>query len=133
MLVSALGDVVITKPEGIVFNDVDNSMWYASYINAAKLNGITTGDDSGNFNPNGKISRQDMAVMIARAFNIKAAGSASFNDINMAADYAVDSIVAMHSSGLIKGTGDGNFNPLSTATRAEASQMLYNILTSINK
>ncbi len=128
MLVSSLDNVKLTNPDGVVFSDIDNSMWYAIYVSAAKEKGITTGDTNGNFNPNGRITRQDIAVMLVRAFELKSAGKADFTDMAEASDYAVESINIMYTLGLIKGSGDGRFNPLSTATRAEAAQMLYNIL-----
>lgn len=50
-----------------IFVDVAQEMWYAPYIGKAYEMGIIMGVSDEKFNPNGLISRQEAAVMIARA------------------------------------------------------------------
>lgn len=110
----------------------------------AKEMGIVSGyaneDGSFNFKPDDKISRQDIAVMLSN-YNEKVAKKAynqtvtieAFTDHQQIAEYAKTAVDSMQQTGIIKGmkNADGNFRfqPTSSATRAEAATMIYNMLT----
>ena len=49
------------------FADVAESAWYAPYVDTAAAYGIVRGVGDGNFNPDSSITRQESAVMLARA------------------------------------------------------------------
>ncbi len=112
------------------FVDVKENDWFFDYVNTACALNIVTGDDLGKFNPNEKITRQDMAVMICRMLgktNEKGDLSA-FSDSDTISEYAKTSVGVLSGMGIVNGMGDGTFAPFSNATRAQASQMIYNIL-----
>ena len=114
------------------FTDVDKNSWYYEYVAKAYVCGLVNGAD-GKFNPDSNITRQDMAVMVHRFMkysSLKLSDSShNFNDHESISDYAKSAIEVLAGNGVINGTGDNNFNPLGTATRAEASQLIFNILS----
>ena len=110
------------------FTDVFASEWYAPYVSAAAQKGIIMGSD-GKFMPNDKITRQDMALMIKRALNLGDEGfEVVFEDSEKISGYAQKAVYAIYKKGIMKGAGDGFFNPLMNASRAEAAQTVYNML-----
>ena len=127
ILVNAIGiDVSGYNDE---FEDVKASDWYAPFVSAAVKNGIILGAD-GRFMPNHNITRQDMAVMIKRALNLDDSEFKEvFDDSSYISDYAQKAVYAVYKRGIMKGSGNGYFNPRSNATRAEAAQTVYNMLT----
>lgn len=131
ILVQALqleGDVKVT------FNDVYSSDWYYEYVNVAALHGLVSGVGSGKFDPNAKITRQDMAIMIMKAYEKRIGTSVKsvpveIKDISAVSQYAKDRVLAARFNQLIGGYPDGSFMPLANATRAEAGQMVGNLLS----
>lgn len=112
------------------FSDVNTLEWYSPYVYTAYKNGITNGDN-GMFYPNNNITRQDMATLIYRALNKKITTNGedtAFSDSDAISDYAKEAVKSLSKAGII--TGYNNmFNPLGTATRAEAATMLCRILS----
>jgi len=116
------------------FDDVDKSAYYYDAIGIAKKLGIVAGSGNNRFNPRESISRQDMMVMTARALErfkgLKVLDTngvpEKFADKEDIAEYAVNSMSALITEGLIAGTGN-KLNPCAYATRAEAAVFLYNI------
>ncbi|WP_036723517.1 S-layer homology domain-containing protein, partial [Paenibacillus forsythiae] len=116
------------------FSDVKSGAWYLSAVQWAADQGIAQGY-GGKFNPDAPVSRQDLAVMLARFTgknNYKLPGSltpaAGFSDEPLIADYAKDSVEEMKSAGIISGRAADQFDPAGRATRAEASKMLALLL-----
>lgn len=114
--------------------DVHEDDWYAPYVSSAINNGIVLGNEKGEFMPSSNITRQDMAVIICRAFNISFAGAPEevFNDMNLVSDYAKESVFCLYKNNIISGKGNGVFAPVDNATRAEAAQIIYNVINSID-
>ena len=111
------------------FSDVSAQDWYAPYVSVAKQLGIIKGDNEGKFNPNSFITRQDMAVMIYRTFSFYDANKeCTLTDFDLVSDYAKDAVELLSGQKIINGYADGSFLPFNNATRAEAAQMLYNII-----
>ena len=78
------------------------------------------------------ITREDMAVIIYNCAKLKGItlkeGSLTVSDKNNISDYAKISVSALLNSGIVNGTGSGEFNPKGFATRAEAAKMIYMLL-----
>ncbi|MBR2503046.1 MAG: S-layer homology domain-containing protein, partial [Oscillospiraceae bacterium] len=124
MLVSAL-DISVSSVS-TSFKDVEPSSWYAGYVSAAEANGLTNGDENGNFNPEKPISRQDAVTILYRSYNNKnAVKKASFADSDAISDYAKEAVDYMVSLGIINGMGNGEFAPLDNLSRAQLSKMIY--------
>lgn len=95
------------------------------FINLAYTNNIVKGKEQGIFDPDGFITREEFAVMIANTFksqgyDIEFDYSLPFNDKNMISDWAKDSIGYLYQKGVFLGTTEGGFNPKSNITKEEA-------------
>jgi len=131
MYVTVMGRIAEINPADYMgsqeFSDVPADSWYAPYVKWAKEEGITSGIGDGKFNPDGLVTREQMAVLIVRffdAYNIPyppATVTGTPADLNSVSDYAVEAVLKLWSCGIFKGDGSGNFNPKSNATRAEAA------------
>lgn len=108
-----------------LFEDVSADSWYARYVSAAYEQGIVSGIDNNRFGAGQNITRQDMAVIIARAIGAEGAQQADFADGGDIAEYARDSVSKLFALGIISGKEENRFCPRDNATRAEAAQMIY--------
>ena len=141
MLIRSLGLV----PEDISvsaapFNDVPKSAWFEQdAIFAAKL-GLIQGYEDGSFRPNAQITREQMAVMAARAIQLiqtaepKNTGnptSIHFKDAGDISVWAKEAIDLLLSSGIMKGQSSGDFSPSKVTSRAEAAVILERLLTEV--
>nr|WP_237179003.1 S-layer homology domain-containing protein [Paenibacillus sp. MMS18-CY102] len=114
------------------FSDVPRSAYYYDALGIARELGIATGNGNGTFDPNARITREEAAVLLARALKAKqaelAAGSnASLSDYADGASvsaYAVQAMASLLDAGLLQGSG-GKLNPAGALTRAEAAVLLY--------
>lgn len=115
------------------FKDVEKTSWSYPYIASAVKCGIVNGVDDESFNPSENISREDMTVILYRAYqrtvesHFRGELEVKFKDFDEVSEYAKNSVSMLSNLNLISGDGE-NFNPHSFATRAEASQILYNVL-----
>lgn len=127
MTVRAFGLPIVSE-RGNLFVDVLDGAWYNSAVTAAYAAGIIKGKADGSFGVGEEITREDMAVMLYRASALKGTSNTVFKDKNAISDYASEAVESLSSAGVINGDGDGFFNPLYAATRAEAAVMIYRII-----
>lgn len=126
MLVRAKGLKVNpeAKPE---FRDVPSRHWAYKEIAAAKAEGIISGYPDGTFAPNQPVTREQIAVMIARTFSAESTlPDQGFTDIRQS--WAKESIITLAKAGIIGGYPDNTFAPKKSATRAEVSIILARAL-----
>ncbi len=114
------------------FIDVPTERWSYKAVASAKKSGVINGISEDVFGAEENISRQDMAVMAYRAASLCGAefnkeAKLGFKDAGDVSDYATESVAAMASAKIINGTGNG-FEPLKSATRAEAAKVIYGLL-----
>lgn len=107
------------------FSDLDSGDWSYPYVASAYKKGLINGIGNGMFGGNQSISREDMAVILARMANnagidINIAES-TFSDANEISDYARKAVAALNGAGIINGVGDGKFDPKGITTRAQAA------------
>ncbi len=128
MLVRALG-ITVADEFSQSYKDVTSSNWSHKYISAAKENGLLTVFSGYYFYPYKEITREEMAVITARAVqNADVTGNTrSFKDIPQYYKYK-DSIDKVTSLGIITGLPDGNFAPKGKATRAQAAVVIGRVL-----
>ncbi len=119
----------------IAFEDVESGRWSYGYIASAYRAGIITGNSDTTFNPEGQMTRQDMAVIMYRVANLVGLKTSNegvkFADDANIADYAKDAVGALYSAGIINGTGDNCYSPLETVTRAQAAKIAYELISAI--
>lgn len=115
------------------FTDVKDNDWFAPYVAAAVELGIINGRTTTKFAPHDKITRAEMATMIARALKVTQSVTDENNADSILKQFAdADKIGAAYKQavafaadkGLVVGS-NGKFNPKKNATRAEAAVMIY--------
>lgn len=112
------------------FSDVNGSAWYARYVEAAYENGLIMGKNDGSFGVGETISRQDVCVILYRAYksNLNGSKELDFADAEDISDYAKEGVSALYGSDIVWGIGNGMFEPLRGITRAEAAKIIYGII-----
>ncbi|MFD2672004.1 S-layer homology domain-containing protein [Marinicrinis sediminis] len=132
LLVRALG--LKSESKGSSFTDVAEGAWYAGSVEAAVQAGIVTGTSTSTFTPDANITRQEMAIMLLRAYEKRtghtsvSAAELTFDDVNQISSWATESVQTIVSLGLMNGHSEQHFNPQGHATRAESAQVVYNLL-----
>ncbi|PYI51484.1 S-layer homology domain-containing protein [Paenibacillus flagellatus] len=137
LLVRALG---LTPQDGSSsFGDVRASDWFASAAATASKAGLIEGYEDGTFRPNQAISREELAVLAARAFDFvdgrAASGSPSalqaFADAGKISGWARDAAALAVSEGILNGVDDSVFAPQDHTSRAQAAVMLKRLATKL--
>lgn len=117
------------------FADASEGTWYVNYINIAAARGICSGVGENIFGVGRNISRQDMTVMLYNALvsHGKNPGGTElkFDDAESISDYARTAVEAMYNEGIISGISDTQFDPLGTATRAQAAKMVWGVMNKL--
>ena len=112
---------VVTKRDS-VFSDVPVSSWAWAQVEAAYWSGIVQGYPDGSYQPNNPVTRDQMAVYIARAVaggegNIPT-GPAVSSFLDIPTDqWAFDHIEYCNAQGIVEGYPDGNYQPAISVTR----------------
>lgn len=115
------------NPSAAGFDDTANH-WAKGYIGALAAKGIVGGVSDTEFEPDSNITREQIAVILNRAFSLKAATeTGTFTDDASISDWAYDGVYNVLSAGYMKGDTAGNFNPLSNATRAEVATIIFRL------
>ncbi|CAK4835253.1 unnamed protein product [Aphanomyces euteiches] len=128
-------------------NPQTNGLYDYRYIETAASAGIVRGSGGGRFSPDDSITRQDAAVMISRAANLKLNTSTdkslialqkAFTDANNIDLYARTAVEAVNKAALIEGKlnilikgqakSTYRFDPDQTFTRAEAAEVAIRVL-----
>ena len=137
MLVTVLWRYEGSPEEGKnVFTDVPDGQWYAKAVAWAAENGIVGGVGDGKFDPNGNITREQMAAILFRyankkGFDVTARGDLSkFPDAGKVSDWAKDPIAWAVAGGIIGGS-DGKLLPQGSATRAQVATILMRFIENI--
>ncbi len=139
---------IITRGLGLVeedtkvFSDVSSDKWYAGYIGTANKYGIVNGVGEGKFNPEGTITRQEAATMVARAAALCGLGTkmsnaeirdvlSQFEDYVTVADWAMESMAFCYKKDILSDSAL-KVEPKVQIQRSEIAQMLFNMLTVAN-
>ncbi len=110
------------------FSDVASSDWFAPYVSAAVQAGVVQGLSATTFGPNATVTREQMAVLLARALKLTKTATLHFTDDSMIDAWATTGVEETVASGYINGFPDGSFQPLGTSTRAQAAKVLAMVL-----
>ena len=120
------------------FSDVAGNTWYSDAVIWAAENGIVTGYGGGLFGPMDNITRQDLAVILAR-YAVYAGATlpvnrdySGFNDDASISDYAKEAVERLFKAAIIEGRPGEIFDPLGQATRAEVAAMVHRFLLAIS-
>lgn len=117
------------------FTDVKSSDWFAGFVGTASDKGIVNGVGGGKFNPNGTITRQEAATMVARAAKVLKLDTgvedsdevlALFFDGAKVKSWARDAVAYCAIEGIA--SWSGSLQPSKAILRCEIAQMIYNLL-----
>ena len=119
------------------FEDVRPDDWFAPYVDGAYELGVVTGKSSGRFEPNQWITREETAAIAVRIYEylageIAEGHGAGFADQNKISSWAVEFVNKAYRLGLFQGQEDQLFHPAGMLTRAEAAQVVVNLLNMLN-
>jgi bacillolysin len=136
MLVKALG--LNTAGTSGQFTDVTADDWYYGSVNAAVYDGLVSGMGDNLFAPNALITREQMAVMVAKALGTNAPAVDgtelnAFSDSSAVSSWAVSGMEEAVKVGIVSGMTADTLAPMDNATRAQAAAMIYKLLTVLGK
>ena len=137
MFVTVLGrlanvPVSYGRTQSTPFSDVTQADYFFPYAVWANDNGIVTGVGANEFNPNGEISREQMATILFRYAekfgydtNYLNDNYNGFGDISAVSSYAINAMQWATAHNIINGA-DGKLSPQDTASRAQVAQIFLN-------
>ena len=110
------------------YQDVDASNDHQEAIEVLQTVGIMTGDQNGNFNPDGSITRNEMAVVMAHLLNLDYDYYRGTNPFTDVPEWAAPYVAACAAEGVVAGIGNGQFGGDQKVTAAQASLMIMKAL-----
>jgi hypothetical protein len=107
-------------------------VWAKAFIQAIAKAGFIKGYEDGTFRANKEITRSELVVIAVRALGLEVNPKATltFDDADQIPVWARPYVATAAEAGLIKGNGDGKFNPNASSTRAEAVTLILAMLNS---
>ena len=110
------------------FRDYDRTAWYAEAVSAAVDNGLLYGKSSSIIDPNGDMTRAEMAAIIHRSFGCyKTADISQYKDVSKSKWYYKDVALAVQ-MGTYNGRSSSAMAPDSPITRQEAMTVVARAL-----
>ncbi len=113
------------------FSDVQKDQWFYEAVLKLHKAGVMEGAD-GKANPQQHVTRQEAAVLAARAFHMETTGGrTAFADDAAIAPWAKGAVSALASRSILQGQPDGTFRPNADLTRAEAVALFDQLLAKL--
>ena len=133
--VNALG---LTLKSDNRFKDINEKDWFNTYVSTAYSYGIVNGISDSEFNPYGKITREEAATMILRTAKLCGINTildesgirnslAEFTDYKKISEWSVVAMAFCFNEEILDRSVI-EIKPQEEITRAEVAQMLYNML-----
>ncbi|EMS71565.1 S-layer homology domain-containing protein [Ruminiclostridium cellobioparum] len=134
MLVTALGRLVNVDTKIYTsnsFTDVKADSAFGPYIEWAYSKGIVQGTGNSKFEPDRAITREEIAVIFSNyakstgyTLPVTRTATTYADALNIGSTYKT-AVTAMQQAGIMMGGTSNQFNPQTSATRAEVSSMLH--------
>lgn len=111
------------------FTDVPQNAWYRDALNWAAEKGYVNGTGENSFNPDGKITRQEVVTILFRYSGSQSGAEtmftatydSQFTDSGAIAPWAKTAMYWAIYNGVVNGTSPTTVSPTATATRAEVA------------
>ncbi len=133
LIIKGLG--LLPNNELTTFSDVDASTPYAKEIGIAAKLGLIKGKLNGAFDPNGTLTRQEMASIMEKAMKISGYAATAdqsvlqvYKDQNKISTYAANAMAIMVEQGILVGKSATKLDPLSNVTKAQATAAAMRML-----
>lgn len=118
-----VASAIVPVASAAEFNDADSiSSWAKEAVQFLTDKGFIQGDEKGNFNPAGTLTRAEAAEILSKALDLKATGTEDFTDVNEN-DWFYNAVLAT-SPELFDGMGNGKFEPKAQLTREQAAKVI---------
>ena len=131
------GGIIQETGRGLSFADVDDSDYFAKYVNWAVVAGIAEGYNADCFGADDSVSREQMAKLITDYLGyllqdnsigvMPTVDMAKYTDADYIAAWAANGVSFCTTTGLLNGMPDGSFAPQGQATRAQVAAILQRI------
>ena len=121
------------------FTDVPGGQWFTDAVTWAAENGVVNGVGSGKFEPDGRVTREQIATILfryaAKRYDTSARANLSvFPDAGRVSAYAREALAWANAAGLVNGTDNGHgliLDPQGDATRAQVAAILMRYVKNI--
>lgn len=119
-----------------VYSDVQSGAWYERYVFIISQSGLMKGIGEQKFGVGDTLIRQDLAVIadriikegfISKEYEV-IPSQETFADMSAVSGYAKSAVLDMHKYGIVNGVGANSFEPFGGVTRAQAAQIIYNLV-----
>lgn len=114
------------------FVDIYKTEWAREQIEVLASRGIISGTSENTYEPEMPIKRADFVIMLVKALGLYCEFDSSFNDV-YSSDYFYNYVCIAKELGIVYGTGDNNFEPLSHITRQDMMVITERALTLVGK
>ena len=108
-------------PRETVFKDVNKNL--SGAVQSAFEAKIINGTSATSFAPDAKITREQMAMLLARAFKLEEQSAKEFDDVGMQTT-AYTAVRKIHAFGITGGVDENHFNPTGYVSRKHFSAFL---------
>ena len=122
------------------FSDVKSTDYYYNAVNWASKNGITSGVGNNKFDPNGSVSREQMATFLARYIEkfhqgkfTASSNPSAYTDDAKISNWAKSAIYDLTAYGLINGANGNKVQPKNVLSRAEGAAVLMRVHQTVAK
>lgn len=128
---------LVAVPYSGQFTDVSQDDWYSGWVECCYKRGIILGVSETEFAPNEYITREQMALMVYRAYQL-AKGPLPYDlelryyDSYLISPWCYDAVKICTNLNLMKGSSMNLFKPSDYTTRAEAATVIYRTLKCFN-
>jgi len=119
-------ETIAKLPAPITFTDVKSTAWYAEGVNYCATKGYITGVGNNKFNPDGKLTREQFVVILARIADadLTKYTSTDFTDVKVNSWYG-PSVIWANESGYVNGIGNGKFGVGQNIDRESLATLFY--------
>lgn len=115
------------NPQG--FQELSKSSTFYEAAHATKAAGVFAGKKDGTFGAQDELTREQMASVLVRAFDLKGTGEkVPFKDLDKVSKAHREDVAILYQNGITAGRSNGTFDPRSSVSRAQFSAFLYRAL-----
>jgi len=127
LIIAKALDLDLTNVSNPGYTDVPTSYPYYKQIAAITNAGVMGGKGNNNFDPNGYVTRGQMAVILTNAYKLSGISTKQFKDVTDN-HWAYKFVQALANNNVTSGYSDGTFRPNTLITRAHFAIFLYSAL-----
>ncbi|MGJ9458131.1 S8 family serine peptidase [Oceanobacillus sp. CF4.6] len=120
-------ELELTLEDNHNFQDVPANHWASGYIGAAAKEGIITGNDYGEFNPDAPLTREEMAAILVRGYKLTGESNILFPDVDKGS-WAYPYIEKLVANNITTGLPDGSYAPKKNISRSEFATMVARVI-----